>query len=342
MSEELDAYYFDGRRSVAVPATVRVDGATLVVSGDTLDPAEWALADVGIAEQFAQTPRMVALPRGATLEVPDADGRFDTALRAQGVVPSAVQRMQRHRFAAVIVLVLCVALGAYAYVDGIPALARAVAMRVPLDVDQRLGARLLADADRGLFTTTRLSATRRAELDERFATAAKAAAPDVAYRVVWRQMVITNEPNAFTLPGGTIVMLDSLEGAVDDDDALVGVFGHELGHVAGRHTLRHMIQVGGVGGFASMIWGDMSSLLLNGAIVLSSLQYSRDMELEADAFGVRVLKASHLSVEPLIEFLSGLESRQTEQGRSPMPGLLQTHPLTDERIARLRAAMAQP
>jgi predicted Zn-dependent protease len=43
-----------------------------------------------------------------------------------------------------------------------------------------------------------------------------------------------NVANALTLPGGTIVMLDGLDDAVDDDDALVGVFGHELGHIAGR------------------------------------------------------------------------------------------------------------
>ena len=77
-----------------------------------------------------------------------------------------------------------------------------------------------------------------------------------------------NVANALTLPGGTIVMLDGLDDAVDDDDALVGVFGHELGHIAGRvHDAAHhpdhwRRRVGQYG-----VWGDMSSLLLNGVVV---------------------------------------------------------------------------
>ena len=73
-------------------------------------------------------------------------------------------------------------------------------------------------------------------------------------------------------------MLDGLDDVVEDDDALVGVFGHGLGHVTGRHTLRQNIQTIGVGGLANMVWGDMSSLLLNGVLVVSSLNYSRDMD----------------------------------------------------------------
>ena len=114
-----------------------------------------------------------------------------------------------------------------------------------------------------------------------------------------------NVANALTLPGGTIVTADGLDDVVEDDDALVGVFGHELGHVTGRHTLRHIIYRIGVGGLANMVWGDMLLLLRNGVLVVLLLNYSRDMEREADAFGATVLKASHLSAEPLISFLSG-------------------------------------
>jgi predicted Zn-dependent protease len=97
-----------------------------------------------------------------------------------------------------------------------------------------------------------------------------------------------------------------------------------------------------VGGLANMVWGDMSSLLLNGVVVVSSLNYSRDMEREADAFAANVLKASHLSAEPLIDFLNDMAAEQEVRNGQAVPGFLTTHPVSNERIRNLRAAMAKP
>ena len=61
-----------------------------------------------------------------------------------------------------------------------------------------------------------------------------------------------------------------------------------------------------------------------------------------DAFAVNVLKASHLSAEPLIDFLNDMAAEQAVRNRQAAPGLLSTHPVSDERIQNLRAAMARP
>jgi predicted Zn-dependent protease len=340
-SATFPAYRFDGAVSAAAQVEVRVEGTMLILGDGTLAGQRWPLRQIRAGERFERTPRMVELPDGATLEVPDPHGQFDAALRAQGLLPGAVQRMQRHQFVAVLALALCAAFGYYAYVDGIPALARVVAMRIPMDVERRLGERFLADADRSLFRPTRLGETRRMQLDERFAAAARSAAPDVSYRVVWRRMGDSNRANALTLPGGTIVMLDGLEGKAANDEALVGVFGHELGHVAGRHTMRRLVQIIGVGALAHIVWGDISSLLLNGAVLLSSLDYSRDMEREADGFALDVLRSNHLSAEPLIEFLTAMEAEDATRKGNSVPGLLTTHPMTKERVERLRASIGR-
>lgn len=334
------AHQFDGHRSAAIGVDVTIDDGSLVIRhGDATQRCP--LDRIAIGERFLHAPRLVALPDGATLEVPDASGAFDAALQAAGIAPGLVPRLQQHRFAAAIALLLAVALGIYAYWEGIPAVARVVADRFPPALEQRLGQRLLEDADGALFAPSHLPEARRAALDARFASAARRGAPGVEYRVIWRRIGKRNLPNALTLPGGTIVMLDGLDTAVKDDDALVGIFGHELGHVAGRHTLRQVIQTAGVGGLAHIVWGDMASLLLNGAILASSLTYSRDMEREADGFAAALLTANGLSAEPLIDFLTRMASDDAVSQPDRAPGFLTTHPSTDERIRNLRDAMAK-
>ena len=333
------AYLFDGRRSAAIDVDVTIDDGELVIR-EPATTQRWPLGRIAAGERFAHTPRVVGLPGGATLEVPDASGGFDTALQRAGIAPGLVPRMQQHRFAAAVALLFTVALGVYAYREGIPAVARFIANRFPPALEQQLGQRLLGDADGALFAPSQLPDARRAALDARFASAGRRAAPGVDYRVIWRRIGNRNLPNALTLPGGTIVMLDGLDAAVTNDDALVGIFGHELGHVAGRHTLRQLIQMAGVGGLAHIVWGDMASLLLNGAVIASSLTYSRDMEREADAFAADLLKASGLSAEPLIDFLARMEADDAARDFGRAPAFLTTHPSTGERVRNLRDAMA--
>ena len=57
-------------------------------------------------------------------------------------------------------------------------------------------------------------------------------------------------PNAFALPGGTVVLLDELVAAAAHDDEIAAVLAHEIGHLHGRHTMRHVLQtsVAGVRG----------------------------------------------------------------------------------------------
>lgn len=73
------------------------------------------------------------------------------------------------------------------------------------------------------------------------------------------------------------------------------------------------------------------------------MRHSREMELEADAYAVRVLQRRHVPIRHFADALSRLEA--AEDGAAGTPrwmqdsmGYLSTHPETAERIRRLSAA----
>ena len=112
--------------------------------------------------------------------------------------------------------------------------------------------------------------------------------------------------NAFALPGGSIVVLDGLVENGTDVQVL-GVLGHELGHVAERHAMRNVLQTASMGVLAGLLWGDVSGILANAPVLVGTLHHSREFEREADAFAVRFLRASGHGTEPLAQMLEKMQ-----------------------------------
>src|SRR5262249_57927764 len=96
--------------------------------------------------------------------------------------------------------------------------------------------------------------------------------------------------NALTLPGGIILVLDGLVRFAGDDDAVLAVLGHELGHVVHKHSVRQVLQSVGVGAVAGLLWGDFSGVAASVPIVFGMLSYSRGVEREAHEFALAFLR----------------------------------------------------
>lgn len=137
--------------------------------------------------------------------------------------------------------------------------------------------------------------------------------------------------NAFALPGGNVVVFTGLLRAAESAEEVAGVLAHEISHVEMRHTLRNMIHglgwraVLGVAlwDFSGGVWGNM-------ARELGNLRYSRDLELEADREGVRLLRRAGLPAEGMARFFERMD-----RSRKSPPALLSSHPGGVERLAAL-------
>ena len=125
----------------------------------------------------------------------------------------------------------------------------------------------------------------------------------------WKFTLIDNPQfNAFATPGGYVYFYRGILPYFNSEEELVGVIGHEIGHITARHAVRGMstAQVTNIliGIVASRVPGsgltDNAFNLLNMAI---NRGYSRKYELEADQLGKEYLLASGYNPYAMKAFL---------------------------------------
>lgn len=353
--------WFDGRSSRSREVRVRLargaGGLTLAL--DPLDggPAPPPLPEraLGLPEAWSsrRAPRKLIVDLGehGSLEVDDA-AAWQAALQAAGHRAPLAQRMQTRWAAFVVVFALAVGALLAFYRWGTPWAATQLTRQVPLGWETGLSQRVLADMDGAWLHPSKLPPARQAELRARFDALAAQVGPSLRrYRGYAPPLVLQFRsgmpPNAFALPGGTIVMTDALvqEAARQDlsDDALLGVLAHEMGHVMHRHTTRMIVEQGVLNVGLGLALGDVSTLVATGASLLTGLAYRRSHETEADCFAAALLRAGNVPTAPMADLLIGIEGKaRGEKSETPAwMDLLSSHPETGRRARELKEGHAR-
>lgn len=156
-------------------------------------------------------------------------------------------------------------------------------------------------------------------------------------------IVEDNTINAFALPGGHVVIHSELILKAKSPEEVAGVLAHEIAHVMKRHSVRNVLKTMGTYFLFRMLLRDMSDLigvLTSNARYLMNQKFSRDYEREADDTGWGYLVAADIDPHGMITFF---ETLKQEQDNNPIAAvqdslaILNTHPATSERIARLEA-----
>lgn len=326
---EVAGLYFDGRTSRAHRAHLSVDAGVAHLSGEV--ERNCPLDQLHVSEPARHVARKITFPDEAYFEVQDA-AAFDTLLGETGYRDSSVVRMQRSWrgiLFGVVATILVLVLG-YLYV--LPAAADAIARHLPAGVERSISKGALEFFDQHMLKPSRLPAAQQAEIVERFRSLAPPHEGAPPYEIVFRSSRIG--PNAFALPSGQIVLTDELVKLMDNDDEIMSVLAHELGHLHERHLMRRLVQSSAVGAVITLLFGDVSAVIANIPTVLLDMKYSRDAERDADDYAIAMLKANGI---PLSHMADAFEQLKRKEGHAPMP-YLSTHPSTAERIAHIRQA----
>jgi predicted Zn-dependent protease len=141
--------------------------------------------------------------------------------------------------------------------------------------------------------------------------------------------------NAFTIPGGYVYVNSGVMDKSTDDE-LACVIGHEIGHVAARHTVKKLqAQIGYEILMNIAAAGGSSSSLQRVASVgynLVALGYSREDEFAADELGAKYAHKAGYDPYGMISFLKKIEETKEEQLGFIF---LRSHPYTSQRIKTL-------
>ncbi|HEU4778664.1 MAG TPA: M48 family metalloprotease [Steroidobacteraceae bacterium] len=164
--------------------------------------------------------------------------------------------------------------------------------------------------------------------------------------------------NAFALPGGFIGVNHGLVLATRNEAQLAGVLAHEIAHVTQRHIARRVrsqgrqsiatmaailaaILVGAATGSSDAALGGIS--VAQGAAMQQQINFTRANENEADRVGMSFLAAAGFDPYGMPDFFETMGRRNAilATNRNALPEILQSHPVTTNRIAESRSRAAQ-
>lgn len=334
--------YYDGQsatvHTVALHYLAEYDSGTLLI-GDAADGSEiarWAASDLYLVLGRRDEMRLAASgqPAGARVVVRGAD----TIARIRATLPVLGTKQRREttrqrRLAVTATLALVAVIATYLY--GVPLLASRIVGLVPPAWELRLGATVasqlqsslgglqICDPEPGSLANRALT---------RFGQAAMAESGSPFALDI--NIVRSDIPNAFALPGGQVFFLSALLDQAQSPDEFAGVLAHEIGHVAHRHGMEQLISSAGTGALIGFILGDMTGISVAAGLgsTIIDARFSRDAERQADAFAAQVAHRLEFDASGLVDLLNRVGE---DDDFARALALLSTHPLTDDRKAAL-------
>jgi predicted Zn-dependent protease len=166
------------------------------------------------------------------------------------------------------------------------------------------------------------------------------------------RLLDTEIVNAFALPGGYVYVTRGLLAHLENEAQLAVVLGHEVAHVAARHSSKAalkqglvMLGIAGAGAIGEELGSVASVLAAAGGLgaQLLMMRHSRDDERESDALGVEYASRAGYDAAQGAEFFTALRRMRVREAW--YPSFLSTHPdpgRREQSVRELAARHASP
>lgn len=153
----------------------------------------------------------------------------------------------------------------------------------------------------------------------------------------------TDEVNAYSLPGGTVLLTKGLLIKIKNEGELAGVMGHEIAHINQKHIFKAVRKDREVGfaetlssiislGKASM-GNAMSQALGESMQLLTQNGMKAEQEFEADEYGIAFATQAGYKADDYLNLLKRLKAETKSNNLS------NTHPPFDQRISKIESLL---
>ncbi len=307
----LRGIWFDGKTSMPQGVVLSIDDENCVCVINAADQSfilRAPFSDIRVTSRVGNTPRYLYFPGGEKCESCDHPviDEWLQQLRPS-LLNTLAHQLESHSYFVALTLVLVVAVVWAVTFHGLPSATRYIAFQLPQSVMDRAATETMQLLDKTHFHPTTLDEKTRARLMAHFAPAI-AQNKNLNINVNFRGGGAIGA-NAFALPDGTVIFTDEIVHLAKNDDELLAVLAHEIGHVKYRHAVRSAIQ-GSVIGFAvTMLTGDLSAasnLLAGLPVLITTMSYSRNFEREADDNSLVFLDANHIARHYFVDLMERL------------------------------------
>ena len=292
-----------------------------------------------LADRLGSVPRKIYFTGESAFECAD-NNAVDAFFKNENQFFSRLTRLESSwKFVIVATVATFVCLfGLYRY--GLPAAANFAAKVTPAAVVETMDISTRETVDRLLFSESKLSDERKAELTKIFDELVEISGQTEPPMTLNFRDGGSLGANAIALPGGTIILTDQLEALAENDDQIAGVLAHEIGHVEHKHSLRQVYRALGMAFMIGVIGGDSGQVVedvVANAALLDTFSYSRAFETESDIHSVEIMVKAGRDPEAFVDLLDLILKSHDIDPDAAETGWLSTHPGNKDRRASVRA-----
>jgi predicted Zn-dependent protease len=331
--QTLACRFFDGDQPVSKPVVMEFGNAEVTVSGDAFT-RNYMVSGVTVSPKVGRADRFVTFSDGSQCQCPDDPrlARLPQEIASEG----PVAWLEANVWAAVASVAMIAVMLVLGYVYGLPAVTESLVKRVPMSTERSLGNDILeALSSSNWFSDSQIDQEKRRAIQNDF----RALCQDLP-TAPYLQVVFRNSkgmgPNAFALPGGTIIITDQMIDLAQTREEILAILSHEVGHVEYRHSLRMIVQSSLAAVVATAVTADAASLsaaVAGAPVILIQKKYSRQFEAQADDFAFNLLRDHNISPAAFADIMERLKAKE---GYVRSSSFLSTHPATSDRIRRAR------